>query len=384
MRRFVFLFAVLIMATRAKAQTSSFVTTLGKDTLSFEQYRRAGDTITGDWVTGYGGIMYHHYVIVLRPDGRMQRYTLSLHRVSGKAEGGVNLVLGDDSLIATTSGPPDSTRRLAVGVDAAVFASTIAALETITTFARRHGGDSSVVRAVQAFGPYQSANVPVVFFKGDSARLGNPRAPLLLRVNREGQIQSLSARMSTTRTETVRVPNYDLASLVRHFHDVAEDTPILGVLAISPRDTARGTVANAKIMIDYGRPSVRGRNVFVHGVLGDTIWRAGANAATQFTSTTDLSVGGKRLPAGTYSLWVHVRPDNSAYDLVFNSQSGQWGTEHHFDRDVLTVPLEVRRAPSSVEQLSFELEQAGPGAILRLRWANLELSESLTVWPAHH
>lgn len=383
MRRWIPLVAALI-AARASAQTSSFLTTLGKDTLSFEQYRRVGDTITGDWVTGYGGIMYHHYVIVLRPEGRVQRYSLSLHRASGKAEGAVDLSLTDDSLIVTTSGPPDSTRRIGASADAAVFASTIAALETITTLAHRRGGDSSVVRTVPAFGPYRLASVPVVFFGGDSARLGNPRAPLLLRVNGEGEIQSLSARLSTTRTETVRVPNYDLAALARHFHDVAEDAPILGAPSISPRDTARGTVGNATITIDYGRPSVRGRDVFSHGVLGDTIWRAGANAATQFTTMVDLSVGGKRLPAGTYSLWVHVRPNDSAYELLFNSQHGQWGTEHHPDRDVLAIPLDVRRMPAFVEQLRFDLERTGPGAILHLRWANLDLFESLAVWPAQH
>src|ERR1051326_2350063 len=103
LRRYAFT-ASCALATVAHAQRSSFVTTLGRDTLSFEQYSRVADTITGDWVTLYGGIMYHHYVIVLRGDGTVARYSLNLHRASGKAEGSVTLQLDPDSITATSDG----------------------------------------------------------------------------------------------------------------------------------------------------------------------------------------------------------------------------------------------------------------------------------------
>src|SRR5581483_5153663 len=121
--------------------------------------------------------------------------------------------------------------------------------------------------------------------------------------------------------------------------DIPDSANVAGVPAISPRDTVRTTLGGAAISIDYGRPAVRGRSVFNRGVLGDTIWRTGANAATQFVTTRDLIVGRDTLRAGAYSIWMHVTPDDSAYFLVFNSQTGQWGTEHHPERDVLSVPL---------------------------------------------
>jgi hypothetical protein len=375
LRRHVSLAAMLAIASRASAQISSFVTTLGHDTLSLEQYRRVGDTITGDWVTVYGGIMYHHYTITLRPDGTVSRYTLSLHRVSGKEEGTINLAMVADSLIVTSTMSKDSIQRLAVPAEAAFFSTTVAPFEAMVMRARAIGQDSTAIVAVPVFGPYQRNRVPVVFFDGDSIWFGNPRAPIYASVDRAGMIHGLSARMSTTRTETRRVGTLDIAAVISHFPNVPDDTPILGVPAISPRATTRATIGGATIMIDYGRPSVRGRNVFSHGVLGDTLWRAGANAATQFTATSDVVVDGQTLAAGTYSLWIHTPPDNSSYELVFNSQSGQWGTEHHFERDVAHVPLQVHRLSASQEQLSYAIDDG----VLRLRWANLELSTPLAV-----
>jgi hypothetical protein len=148
---------------------------------------------------------------------------------------------------------------------------------------------------------------------------------------------------------------------------------------MSPRDTARATVGATSIVIDYGRPSLRGRDVFVHGVLGDTVWRTGANAATQFTTTTDLTIDGRRLAAGTYSLWTHVSPDNLSYELVFNSQVGQWGTEHHFDRDLIRVPLATSRLLSPVERFLIRIEPNDRGAVLTLEWGRLELRTTLGV-----
>jgi DUF2911 family protein len=362
------------ISSLASAQTSSFVTTLGRDTLAFEQYRRAGDTITGDWVTLYGGIMYHHYTIVLEPDGRVARYTLSLHRVSGKPEGTVDLRLGNDSVVAVT--PGGDTQRVALRADAPVFARTMSLLETVTRRARRLGGDSVVVPVVGAFGPYRHSGFRVMFFGGDSARLGD----LYAQIDGDGRLLGVSGRATTDRMETVRAPDFDLRAVAAHFPNVTDDTPIAGVPALSPRDTVRALVGRARITVDYGRPAVRGRAVFSRGVLGDTVWRLGANAATQFTTTTDLVVNGKRLPAGTYSLWVRVSPDNSSYALVFNSQSGQWGTEHHADRDLVSVPLTVRQLPSNQERLAISVDGDGDdGAIFRARWAQLELSARLEV-----
>jgi DUF2911 family protein len=284
--------------------------------------------------------------------------------------------------VTVTSTDPDTVRRVAAANVFPLFASTVAAFELITSDARAHGRDSSVTRVLRAFGPYQASGFPVIFFSADSARFGSPAAPLYARVDRDGRIEGISARATTTRTETRRVDAYDLASVVRHFPDVTADAPIVGFTSISPRDTVRSKVGDATITVDYGRPAARGRAVFTHGVLGDTLWRAGANAATQFTTDRDLTIGGSTLRAGAYSMWVRASPDDARFELVFNSQTGQWGTEHHADRDVLSVPLRRASATTPLERFTITLPSSSRQSELRFTWSTTELVAPISVHAA--
>ena len=360
----------------ASAQRFYYVSTLGADTLSFEQFERTGDKIVGDWVSLYGGIMVHHYEITLRADGSVSHYLLALHRVSGKDEGSIEIRFdGDTAIIRPSDG---KEQRIAARDVFPFFTNTIAPLDLIVSHARTSERDSSSVSALPAFGPYRARETPVVFFAHDSVWLGNPRAPLKARLDSDGHLAGLSAAASTTRTETRRVKAYDLHTQLAHFPNVPDSVDILGVPSISPRDTVRATVGGASIMIDYGRPSVRGRVVFSHGVLGDSVWRTGANAATQIIATRDLVFGRDTLRAGTYSMWTRVAPNNAGYALVFNSQTGQWGTEHHSERDVLSVPLSVERLPKPVEKFTIRIAPLAEGSRLRLEWATTALTTPVT------
>jgi hypothetical protein len=124
------------------------------------------------------------------------------------------------------------------------------------------------------------------------------------------------------------------------------------------------------VWVDYGRPALRGRDVWANGVLGDTIWRTGANAATQLRTDADLSIGGTTVPAGTYSLWTRTTPDGG-YQLVVNRQAGQWGTEYHPDRDLARVPLRVSTVATPVERFTIVLD---PQGALNMTWGTKQLS----------
>jgi hypothetical protein len=319
--------------------------------------------------------MVHHYEITLRADGSVSDYHLALHRVSGKDEGSIDIRFDRDSAIVHPS--EGKEQRFAARETFPIFANTIAPIDVVVLHARATKRDSTGVDEVPAFGPYRTRETPVVFLAHDSLWLGNPRAPLRARLDSDGHLAGLSAAASTTRTETRRVKAYDLYAQVSHFPNVPDSVDIQGVPSISPRDTVRVTVGNASIMIDYGRPSVRGRAVFSHGVLGDTMWRTGANAATQIVVTRDLVVGHDTLRAGKYSVWTRVAPDNAGYSLVFNSQTGQWGTEHHSDRDVLSVPLAVEQLPAPVEKFTIRVVPRGARSQLRLEWASTALTVPL-------
>src|SRR5882757_3913988 len=91
----------------------------------------------------------------------------------------------------------------------------------------------------------------------------------------------------------------------------------------SPAETATGTAAGSDIKIAYHSPAVKGRKIWGGLVPYDKVWRTGANEATIFTTSKDITIGGKSLKAGKYSLYTI--PGEKEWKVIFNSQTGQWG-----------------------------------------------------------
>ncbi len=140
----------------------------------------------------------------------------------------------------------------------------------------------------------------------------------------------------------------------------------------SPRDTVRATIGTASVMIDYGRPSKRGREIWGGLVPYDATWRLGANGATQIRTDKDLVIGGVTLPAGFYTLWLVPTP--TAATLVVNSQTGQWGTAYDATKDLLRIPMTLRAdLPTMEERFTIKVE----GGELVLLWDRAGYSTSI-------
>jgi hypothetical protein len=141
----------------------------------------------------------------------------------------------------------------------------------------------------------------------------------------------------------------------------------------SPRDTARGTVGGVSVLVDYGRPSKRGRTIFAANGLVPygQVWRTGANAATTLVTSGDLQVGNTRLPAGRYTLYTVPAADR--WQLVINKQTGQWGTEYKQEMDFARVPMAVTSLSAPVEQFTIAVQPAA----LVLRWDTVQASVPL-------
>jgi hypothetical protein len=88
------------------------------------------------------------------------------------------------------------------------------------------------------------------------------------------------------------------------------------------RSSTAVTINGKKVSIDYGRPSLKGRDMLGQ-VTGGTVWRLGSNKATEISSTGDLVVGEKVLKAGKYSLWA--KKTDNGWLLMFHPQTGIWG-----------------------------------------------------------
>jgi hypothetical protein len=96
------------------------------------------------------------------------------------------------------------------------------------------------------------------------------------------------------------------------------------------------------------------------------VWRTGANAATQLSTDVALTVGGRTIPAGRYSLWSVPTPRGAT--LIVNRKTGQWGTEYDAGQDVARLELTRESLAEPVDQFTIRMEPADGGAVLRLSW----------------
>lgn len=143
----------------------------------------------------------------------------------------------------------------------------------------------------------------------------------------------------------------------------------------------------AVIRIEYGQPHARGRVVMGSALVPmDTVWRFGANLATHLTTDVDLEIGGARVPRGRYTLFA--RPSASGWQLIVNTQTGQWGTDHDAAHDLVRIPLQSRALAESQESFTIWLVPETTPAdqppepargVLRFAWERLELHASWRV-----
>src|SRR5580700_3813044 len=95
----------------------------------------------------------------------------------------------------------------------------------------------------------------------------------------------------------------------------------------SPPASADCTLASGgTIHVDYSVPSMKGRKIFGELVPYGEVWRAGANEATTFVISKDVTVGGKMVPAGSYTLFAI--PDKDKWTLVISKKTGEWGVPY--------------------------------------------------------
>jgi hypothetical protein len=391
-------FACALATAPVAAQRGAFIITLGKDTTAVEQFVRSGNTITGDLVTRPGGTIVNHYVLTLNADGTPATLVVTPRRADGTiiatayasatamftADSFSTVIAARDTSMRRGFAWPPATGALFPAISGGVTPS-IAMYEVLFAHLRATKTDSAAFIAVTPTAGRPGLPSWVRFYGADSARIWirfappTPAGPYAqyVHVDGAGRVLGFSGRETTQKIEVQRVPSVDIAAFASAF--AAADAAGRGLGATSAADSVRATVGGAHIVVNYSRPRTRGRDVFKNGVLGDTIWRTGANSATGFTIDHDLVVEGKTVPAGSYTLWTHVRPDNSAYELIFNTLTGEWGTDYRAERDLVRVPLAVSKVASPVEAFLINVEAQGNGGVIKLQWQTTQLTVPFTV-----
>ena len=149
------------------------------------------------------------------------------------------------------------------------------------------------------------------------------------------------------------------------------------VFAQNDRGTAETTVNRKTLRIDYGRPNLYGRNVLQMAPIG-TVWRIGADQATEIETSGTLTIGGKTLEAGRYSLWAKKTGGND-WVLAFHETIGIWGQPELTEGYVAELPLTVEPATDEADQLTIALEARGGTATIDIHWGKAHMSGSFSV-----
>ncbi len=138
--------------------------------------------------------------------------------------------------------------------------------------------------------------------------------------------------------------------------------------AFAQRGTAETTIKGRKISIDYGRPSLQGRDMLGRLPVGQS-WRMGMNEATTLSTEAPLRFGDVAVPAGTHTLTLK-RVSEDAFHLVITPNSGS----------ALEVPVDTRKLDSPVETLTMNLESQGNDqGRFHLSWGTLGVTTDFTV-----
>ena len=363
--------AALVLAgcrAEAPAERYGFVARLGNDTVSVESVTRSGNTLTSDETDRFPMVRQRHTVMTLGPDGGVERLVSDVHTPSeppAQRDRHIVAEVKDDTV--------HLTKRDSAGMKSYTFAT---------------GGSVVVPHVDQMYSLYEqrfmAAHLHAAAAKKstDTVRLRQfyidrdfDRFPLHSAVVRVlpnnkmeiehdwlagtgeatvdsiGRLQHYSGAQTTYRIEAERLATPpDVKAVGDQFAALEAKN---GVKSLSVRDTTRASIGSASFSVDYGRPLARGRQL-VGGIIPlDHVWRTGANAATQFTTSAPITLAGLRLPAGTYTLWTVPRADR--VELIVNKQHGQWGTSYDRAQDLGRAPLGTETLSKPVEQFTISI-----------------------------
>ena len=146
----------------------------------------------------------------------------------------------------------------------------------------------------------------------------------------------------------------------------------------SPAASASCDLGGGKtIKTDYSSPRLKGRKMIGEHEPYGQVWRTGANEATTFVTGADINVGGKAVPAGSYTIFTVPNPDK--WTLIINKKTGEWGIPYKYESDELArVDMKVSKLPSPVENFTIAYDKGATGCTMRLDWDTTRASVDIT------
>ena len=124
----------------------------------------------------------------------------------------------------------------------------------------------------------------------------------------------------------------------------------------------------ALVRITYSRPAKKEREIFGKLIPYNEVWRTGANESTEIKFFKDVIIQGKKVKAGTYSLFTI--PNANEWLIIINSDVDFWGAySYNQANDILRVTVPVKNSVEVIENFSIQLLKVNSSeAVVRLAW----------------
>jgi hypothetical protein len=363
---------VLACAQAAPPERYGFVTALGHDTVAVERIARSSDRLVADGVDRWPFVRRRHTEFELNSDGTIRRMMMDVRTPNGATprERGrrVTARFSKDRVdisVEDSAGVRDTAFATGgmITVPHVSMMYSVIELEIAAALRRAAAAGLAPTDSVpfQQFYPDRDVGPSFTMHRGRVVPKGGGKVELRhgwlsgtgdVTVDSAGRMLSYSGMRSTYKVSVTRVaapPDVDSVAA-----RLAAAEHATGQQQLSVRDTARATIGGATFTVDYGRPLARGRTLLGDVIPYDRIWRTGANAATQFTTSAPITLAGLELPAGTYTLWT--APHLHGVDLIVNKETAQWGTEYSRAQDLGRAHLQADSVTTPVEKFTIAIE----------------------------
>ncbi|HEX3275444.1 MAG TPA: DUF2911 domain-containing protein [Gemmatimonadales bacterium] len=348
--------------------------TLGNDTVSVERIERWPRRLVTDGVDRWPFVRRRHSEFELNEDGTIRRMVMEIRTPNGLTprERGrrVTADFSRDKVsisVRDSAGVRDTSFVTGGAITVPHVSMMYSVIELEIAAALRRAAASGLAEGdsvpFRQFYPDRDVGPSFTLHRGFVHPRGGGKVELRhdwlagtgdATVDSGGRMLAYSGMRSTYKVAVARtaaVPNIDSIG-----DRLAAKERATGPQQLSVRDTTRATIGAATFSVDYGRPLARGRTLLGNVISYDRVWRTGANAATQFTTSAPITLAGLSLPAGTYTLWTVPRV--RGVDLIVNRRTGQWGTEYSRAQDLGTAPMRSDSLSTPVEKFTISIEPA--------------------------
>ncbi|MEP7347551.1 MAG: DUF2911 domain-containing protein, partial [Gemmatimonadaceae bacterium] len=360
-----------------------------------ESVTRSGNKLTSDEVDRFPHVRQRHAEIEIGPDGGIRHLVMDIHTPSepeNQRERHVVVDVTGDSVHISKRDMTGTIRR-AFATEGAITMAHLPQMYSLyelyfAAAVKRAATSNSVARDTvqlrqfyidREFDRFPLHSAVVRLLPGGKAEISHDWLAGIGEATLDSSHHLLrySGARTTYKVDVNRLTELpDVQAIAGQF--AALETKNGGGTQLSVRDTTRANVGGAAFTLDYGRPLVRGRELLGNIVPYDRVWRTGANAATQFTTSVPITLAGIRVPAGTYTLWTVPRVKGT--DLIVNKQTGQWGTGYDGSLDLGKSRMATETLGVPVEKFTISIvETDAHHGTLAMEWGPFRWTAPIVV-----